>query len=146
MLHTYQKKDFTACVNIFHDAFTAPPLSYTFITHEKTRRYLRDLTNTPGFMGFVYILDNEIVAFCFGKADDYFYPLSFKIDELAVLPTLHGKKMGATFMHAIEKYLQERGYSEATLQTARSIPAYTFYRKIGYTEVKETVNLTKPLY
>jgi ribosomal protein S18 acetylase RimI-like enzyme len=145
MLHPYRKKDFPACVDLFIAAFTAPPLNYGFVTREKTRRYLRCITQTPGFMGFVYIIEDTTVAFCFGTVDDYFHAPQYEIKEFAVTPALHGKGIGSAFIQAIEKQLTQNGVTALTLQTSRTIPAYRFYQKNGFFVVEETANFMKSL-
>ena len=145
MLLPYRKKDLTPCVEIFVAAFGAPPLNYDFITREKARRYLRDLASAPGFVGYVYEAEGELVGLCFGKLDDYFHAPLFTVDELAVLPGLHGKGLGKAIMSAVEEELAQKGVKEVALQTSTHIPAYRFYRKLGYSRVENTVSLTKPI-
>jgi GNAT superfamily N-acetyltransferase len=145
MLRPYSKKYFDACAELFVAAFSAPPLSYTFLTREKTRRYLRDIVNAPGFAGFVYVLENETVAFCFGVTEDYFHAPQYDIKEFAVTPSLHGKGIGSVFLKEIENRLRGNGVTALTLQTSRAIPACSFYKKNGFSESEETVNLMKLL-
>jgi ribosomal protein S18 acetylase RimI-like enzyme len=145
MLLPYRKKDLSVCVDLFIAAFSAPPLNYTFITQEKARRYLRDITNTPGFVGFVYEIEGATAAFCFGTTEDYFHDPQYVIKELAVHPALHGKGVGSILMQALEAHMKKSGTVAIALQTSCTIPAYSFYRKLGYTEVEENVSMTKPL-
>jgi len=145
MLFPYRKKDFATCVELFIAAFSAPPLNYDFLTHEKTRRYLRDITQTPGFMGFVYLWEEKTAAFCFGTVDDYFHAPQFIIKELAVSPSAHGKGIGTAFMLELETHMAKNSITAMSLQTSPIIPAYHFYKKLGYTAVDNVVNLTKPL-
>jgi aminoglycoside 6'-N-acetyltransferase I len=145
MLLPYRKKDFRACVEIFTAAFTAPPLSYDFVTQEKARRYLRDITHSPGFLGFVYEVEESVAAFCFGVTDDYFHDPQYEVKELAVHPALHGKGVGSAVMLALETRMAKDGITAISLQTSRAIPAYYFYRKIGYTDVEDNISLVKSL-
>ncbi|MCL2189717.1 MAG: GNAT family N-acetyltransferase [Defluviitaleaceae bacterium] len=145
MLSPYRKKDFNACVNLFIAAFSAPPLSYDFLTEEKVRRYLRDLINTPGFAGYIYEFEGEAAAFCFGKTEDYFHAPQYVVNELAVHPNLHGKGVGRAAMQAVEAELAKTGYVAVALETSKIIPAYYFYRKLGYENISDNVSLTKPL-
>ena len=145
MLHPYKNKYLPACVELFIAAFSAPPLSYDFIDHINTRRYLRDLTHTPGFAGYIYETSDIIAAFCFGAVDDYFHAPSYEIKELAVSPALHGKGIGTDFMMQLETHLIKKGIAAVTLTTSSTIPAYHFYRKLGYTSTEENVALTKKL-
>ncbi|MCL2603236.1 MAG: GNAT family N-acetyltransferase [Defluviitaleaceae bacterium] len=145
MLRPYQKNDLTVCIQLFVAAFNAPPLNYQFITHEKTRRYLRDIVSTPGFNGFMYKINGQPAAFCFGVKDDYFHAPQYEIKEFAVCPAQQGKGTGSAFLREIEKTLTKEGVTAISLQTSRAIPAYGFYKKNGFTEYGETVGFMKSL-
>jgi len=145
MLVSYRKKNFDCCVNLYVAAFTAPPLNFDFITHENARRYLRDIAHTPGFLGFVYVLDGTIAAFCFGAIDNYFHGVQYEIKELAVAPALHGHGIGSAIMTAIETELAGRSVEGIYLQTSRAIPAYQFYLANGFDDVPNNVSMAKPL-
>lgn len=145
MLLPYRSSHLNVCVNIFVAAFSAPPLSYDFITEEKTRRYLKDLARAPGFEGFVYEEGGQAAAFCFGKHDDYFHAPQYEVCELAVLPELHGKGVGRRVMAQLEVRMKKAGIAAIILHTSRTIPAYYFYKKLGYTEVTDNATLTIPL-
>jgi aminoglycoside 6'-N-acetyltransferase I len=145
MLFSYHKKDLSPCTDIFVAAFNAPPLDYPFVTVEKARRYLRDITGTPGFAGFVYRVENTLAAFCFGSTDDYFYDPQYVIKEFAVHPCRQGKGIGTAFLSAIENHLTDNGIKGLSLQTSRTIPAYHFYKKNGFSVSEETVTFMKSL-
>ena len=139
----YTEEHFELCLNIYVDAFTAPPLNYAWLTKEKARRYIRDLTLTPGFLGYTYWVDGEIVAFCFGKLDNYFEGTMFSVEELAVASVCHGKGVGSEVMRLLETKLAGFAVAAITLQTSRNLPAYNFYLKNEYEEMTENVSLMK---
>ena len=143
MLATFQEKDFDDCVRLFVAAFHAPPLNYDWLTEEKAVRYLRDLTNKPGFLGFTYRFGEPLPAFCFGAIDDYFLVNQFKIDELAVSPNYHRQGAGSEMLLAVEAHLSQRGVCYVYLHTLRSFPAHDFYLKNGYASVEENALLAK---
>ena len=145
MLYPYNRKDFTDCVALFTAAFSAPPINFAFITNEKARRYLGDIAQLPNFCAFVYGTPETLDAFCFGTIDDYFHSPQYVIKEFAVNPTLHGKGIGSQFLREIETRLTEKGVTAISLQTSRTIPAFSFYKKNGFFESKETVTLMKLL-
>jgi len=139
----YQENDLNDCIKIYIDAFTAPPLNYDFITKEKAWRYIRDLTLTPGFMGYVYKIDGKIIAFCFGKLDNYFDGTMFEVEELAVTSEFHRSGIGSKIMKLLEIKLAGYNVSAVSLQTSSTLPAYDFYLKNGYEELHENVTLLK---
>ena len=139
----YRETDLESCVRIYIEAFNAPPLNYNFLTKEKAERYLRDLTRTPGFLGYTYKEDGEMIAFCFGKLDNYFEGTMFEVEELAVAPQLHRSGVGSAVMNLLESKLAGYGVSAVSLNTSRDLPAFSFYIKNNYEEIPENVTLMK---
>ncbi|MDR0272924.1 MAG: GNAT family N-acetyltransferase [Clostridiales bacterium] len=143
MLKMYKEEDLETCTKIYVEAFNAPPLCYDFLTIEKAGRYLRDLTRKPGFIGYTYREDEEMIAFIFGILDNYFEGTMFEVDELAVVPHLHRSGVGSAVMHLLETKLAGYGVSAVNLNTSRGLPAFDFYIKNGYEEIPENVTLVK---
>ncbi|MCL2839916.1 MAG: GNAT family N-acetyltransferase [Defluviitaleaceae bacterium] len=139
----YRETDFEDCVQIYVDAFTAPPLNYDFLTKEKAWRYISDLIKTPGFMGYTYWLDGKMTAFCFGKLDNYFDGSVFKVEELAVASMYHRSGIGTAVMKLLAIKLAGYNVSAINLQTSRTFPAFDFYLKNGYEELTDNVSLFK---
>jgi len=139
----YRETDLEECAKIYEQAFTTPPLCYAFLTKEKTERYLRDLVRTPGFIGYTYWIDDEMVAFCFGTLDNYFQGTMFEVSELAVKPHLQRSGIGSEIMKLLETKLAGYGVSAVSLHTSRELPAFNFYQKNGYEELTENATLIK---
>ena len=139
----YKESDLGECVRLYVEAFNAPPLEYDFLTAEKAQRYLSDMTRTPGFLGYCYWADGEMVAFCFGILDNYFECVMFEVEELAVAPQLHRSGVGSKVMQLLETKLAMYGVAAVSLQTSRNLPAFDFYKKNDYEELPENVTLMK---
>jgi aminoglycoside 6'-N-acetyltransferase I len=142
-LKMYKESDLEKCVEIYVAAFNAPPLNYDFLNGAKAERYLRDITRTPGFLGYVYVEGEEMKAFCFGKLDNYFEGVMFEVEELAVVPQLHRSGVGTEVMRLLEIKLAGYGVKAVNLSTSRNLPAFNFYVKNGYDEIPENVTLVK---
>ena len=141
----YKESDFDECVRIYCDAFNAPPLNYDWLTESKAMRYIGDLTRTPGFMGYTYWMDGEMIGFCFGILDNYFEGSMFEVEELAVSGKFHRQGIGTIVMQLLEKKLAGYAVAAISLQTSRNLPAFNFYLKNDYEEVHENVTLMKLL-
>jgi len=139
----YRETDLEECVEIYVDAFTAEPLGYHWLNIEKARRYVRDLTLTPGFLGYTYREDGKMTAFCFGALDNYFDGTLFQVKELAVASAHHRRGVGSIVMNLLETKLAGYNVQAVSLQTSRNLPAFGFYQKNGYEEVTETATLMK---
>ena len=141
----YKNSHFDDVLRIYVEAFTAPPLGYSFITPEKAKRYIIDITSTPCFLGYVYPNEEKISAFVFGKIDNYFENTLYEIMEFAVDPNLQRKGTGSEVIGLLETKLSGLGVGAISLNTSRHLPAHNFYKKIGYAEVTENVTLAKLL-
>ena len=139
----YKSEHFEEVLRIYVSAFTAPPLNYNFVTHKKAGRYIRDLAQAPGFLGYVYAGGGKITAFVFGALDNYFEGNLYQVKEFAVDPTNQRGGTGAKVMGLLESKLAAIGVDAINLSTSRHLPAYAFYLKNGYTEVTENVCLMK---
>ena len=139
----YHESDLDICTEIYVGAFTAPPINFHWITNEKARRYINDLTRTPSFFGFTYSVDGKIVAFCLGALDNYFAGNVYEIKEFAVDPNHQRSGVGSAFLKELEIKLAGYNVSAISLNTSHMLPAFEFYLKNGYEEVTENVSLTK---
>ena len=139
----YKNEHFDDVLRLYVDAFTSPPLNYSFVTKAKAERYIKDMTRTPCFLGYVYPDEERITAFIFGVVDNYFIGTLYEIMELAVEPSLQRVGVGSKVMSLLESKLKGLGVDAISLNTSRHLPAYSFYKKNSYTEMEENVNLTK---
>ena len=142
-LFMYKNEHFDEVVQIYVKAFTAPPLDYDFITSEKAARYIRDVIQAPGFLGYVYVNGSKTISFIFGAVDNYFDGTVFQIKEFAVDPKYQRVGMGSIVLKELEQKLAAFGVDAMNLNTSRHLPAYAFYLKNGYTEITENVSLMK---
>ena len=141
----YKNEHFDDVLRIYVEAFTSPPLNYNFVTKEKAERYITDMTRTPCFVGYVFFDEEKITAFIFGKIDNYFRGTLYEIMELAVDPGIQRGGIGTKVMSLLESRLKALGVDAISLNTSRHLTAYTFYKKNGYTEIGDNVNLAKLL-
>ena len=139
----YKNEHFEDVLRIYVDAFTSPPLNYNFVTKVKAERYIKDMTRTPCFVGYVYPDEEKITAFVFGTIDNYFDGTLYEVMELAVDPYIQRSGIGSKVMSLLESRLKGMGVDAISLNTSRHLPAFSFYKKNGYTEIEENVNLAK---
>ena len=142
-LKMISESDLEICAEIYTAAFTAPPINYHWITHAKARRYINDLTRTPGSIGYTYLIDGETAAFCIGTLDNYFDGNIYEIREFAVNPKHQRGGTGSAFLKELETKLAGYEVMAISLNTSQNLPAFGFYLKNGYEEVTENVSLTK---
>lgn len=145
MLSVIREEDMPACAGIFKEIFTGEPWNQETVTTQNALRYIRDLSITPGFLGFVYHVDGQPAGMVLGTVNDYFFDPQYDIKELAVAVAYQRLGVGTRMLADVEAYLAARGVAFMLLQTSRMIPAYDFYIRNGYALVPETVNMAKEI-
>ena len=63
------------------------------------------------------------------------------VEELCIRADCQGRGYGRKFFSLIEDKLKERDVHTIFLMTDRDMPAYGFYRRIGFTELPELTAL-----
>jgi len=134
-----------ACVAMMLDVFRNPPWSYEWLQPDRITAYVADLLRTPRFRGFVLLCGEALLAACLGVESDYFAAAAYEIKEIFVARELQGQGVGGAFLDDIEAILAEEGKSCVTLNTQRTIPAFRFYERHGYSVAPETVMMSKRL-
>jgi ribosomal protein S18 acetylase RimI-like enzyme len=83
-------------------------------------------------------IDNRAVGYCsYALTDD---PVEMKLEQLYLLPELHGRGLGRLMLHHVEEQASARGRSRLMLQTnKRNDIAIAFYRKAGFTVREEAI-------
>lgn len=81
---------------------------------------------------------NRAVGYCsYALTGD---PGEMKLEQLYLLPELHGKGLGRSMLRHVEEQARVRGRSTLVLQTnKRNADAIAFYRKAGFTVREEAV-------
>jgi ribosomal protein S18 acetylase RimI-like enzyme len=103
-------------------------------TPEKLRLYL----NAEDRWLVLLRIDSRAVGYCsYALAEN---PGEMKLEQLYVLPDLHGKGLGKLMLSHVEEQARARGRSTLVLQTnKRNDIAIAFYRKAGFTVREEAV-------
>ncbi|MCL2874189.1 MAG: GNAT family N-acetyltransferase [Defluviitaleaceae bacterium] len=143
-LKQYEPEYINICVELFFDVFTDEPFNFQ-ITADNMTRYLTDISNSPNFKGYMYFMGKRLIGICFGAFIDYFQVNTYDIKEVAVAKDCQGSGIGGAFLNEIEKDLAKSGVKAVTLATQKTIPAFGFYKKNGYSISDNTVYMSKSL-
>ncbi|QLI80336.1 GNAT family N-acetyltransferase [Chitinibacter fontanus] len=98
----------------------------------------------PRFYGLGMLADDVPVGLAFGWGERWIEGWHFFIKEFCIDSQLQGQGLGKQLFAEYERRLHAQGYRWTFLNTARAVPAYHFYRKIGFLEEDQTI-LTKQL-
>lgn len=58
---------------------------------------------------------------------------------------MQNQGLGSCFLNMVSEYLKDEGIKSVWLLTQRNLPAYKFYLKNGFSELKEAAFLLKNL-
>lgn len=130
---------------LFTDVFTNEPWNDDWSDGEQLDAYLEDLAGQDCSLTLGYYDGGRLAALSMGRIKHWYTGTEYCIDELCVARPLQGRGIGSEFLRAIEAYLLENGMRQIFLQTERSVPAYAFYRKNGFTELEDHVSFAKEL-
>jgi ribosomal protein S18 acetylase RimI-like enzyme len=103
-------------------------------TPQKLRLYL----NAADRWLMLLRIDSRAIGYCsYALTDD---PGEMKLEQLYLLPELHGRGLGRLMLRHVEQQARARGRSTLMLQTnKRNDIAIAFYRKAGFTVREEAV-------
>ena len=106
-------KDIEKIKALFKSVFTIEPWNDNWSDEEQLDNYIRDImeVRTP-----------------------------LILEELCIRTDLQGRGYGTEFLALIEAFLKARGISQIFLHTNPGVPAYSFYKKLGFTEVTDLVS------
>lgn len=137
-------------VDLFIDVFSKPPWNDCFESKEPVIHFFRAFIELPNFKGYqLYDENNRVIGVSIGfikpwlKNDELRY--EYFLDQYCIDHTLQGRGLGAYFMREIEKRLKQENINDIILNTGLSSPAYKFYLKLGFQDMKEYGFLSKEL-
>ena len=125
---------------LFRSVFTSPPWNEDWSDEEQLTNYLLDLmeVRTPVDLGLYE--DGVLVGISIGNIHHWCRGTEYFIEELCIRTEHQGKGLGTRFFKLIEEYIKERGINQIFLMTENNVPAYGFYKKLGFTELTSHVS------
>ena len=130
---------------LFSRVFTNAPWYDDWSDAEQLDAYIVDLIGNRNSLTLGFFDDGTLVGLSMGFIKHWFRGTEYVIDELCVLTECQGRGVGSAFIEAIEQFILARGISHIFLQTDVDMPAYGFYQKRGFTELKGHVSFAKAL-
>jgi len=131
------------CATMYQRLFTSPEWGFDWLTLENTRRYFRDLSAAPRFLGYIYLNGDRPIGCCMGEISDYFNTTQYTVKEIFIDPPMQGRGCGSGFLDEIGRDLKKNKVDNIVLSTSKNIKAYGFYLKNGFAESPDTVFLVK---
>ncbi len=135
--------DKTSLKALFLSVFTQEPWNDDWSDKDQFDRYIDDLTGNPNSLSFGLEENGELIGAALGSIRHWFSGTEYVLDEFFIRTDLQGQGCGSTFLNLIEESLRKKDIRRIFLQTERNVPAYAFYQKNGFHELKDHVTFVK---
>ncbi|WP_143524512.1 GNAT family N-acetyltransferase [Roseburia sp. 499] len=127
----------------FVEIFTKEPWNDDWSNQEQLHAYIMDLIGNKNSLALGLFEDNVMVGLAMGNIKHWYTGTEYYIEELCIKREEQGRGLGTQFLKAIEGYIKSKGITHIFLQTERTVPAYSFYKKKGFVELTEHVSFIK---
>jgi aminoglycoside 6'-N-acetyltransferase I len=131
-----------AAVRLFVTVFNAAPWNDSW-TQASAGARLRDVVDTPGFVGVGLTDGEELCGFAIGHTERWFTGRHFLLQEMCVRTDLQRRGMGTELVNALERRLA--GVERVYLLTDRQSPAHAFYERSGFHSAGRQVVMVKAM-
>ena len=128
---------------LFAGVFTGEPWNDDWSDREQLDLYLLDLTGQSNSLTYGLFEDEELIGVALGHIRHWYSGTEYFVDEFCIRTDRQGNGIGTCFLSEIEKEIKKLGLVQIFLQTEKSVPAYGFYLKNGFCELKDHVSFAK---
>lgn len=128
---------------IFTDVFSAEPWNDDWSDGNQLHLYLTDLLGQKNSLTYGLFEAGNLIAVSMGRIKHWYSGTEYSIDELFVQAGKQNKGIGTYFLKEIENEIKKIGIVHIFLHTENNVPAYDFYQKNGFRELKTDVSFVK---
>ena len=128
---------------LFAGVFTIEPWNDDWSNQEQLNLYLLDLIGQSNSLTYGLFENRKLIGVSMGHIKHWYSGTEYYIEELCIQTNKQGNGIGTYFLKEIEKAIKELGLVQIFLQTESTVPAYEFYQKNGFCELKEHVSFAK---
>ena len=137
------KKNFEEIKLIFKEVFTKEPWFDDWSDDYQLNEYLLDLMGMRNPLIYGFYLNEKLIGISIGYIKHWCTGTEYCIDEFCIKTELQRKGYGTNFIKQIENLLIQKNIHVIYLNTQKNIPAYNFYKKLGFTEQPSTISFYK---
>lgn len=130
---------------LFTGVFTIEPWNDDWSNQEQLNSYMLDLIGQSNSLTYGLFENGMLIGVSMGHIRHWCSGTEYYIDELCIQTDKQGNGIGTYFLKQIEKGIKEIGLTQIFLQTENNVPAYAFYQKNGFCELKEHVSFAKQI-
>ncbi len=130
---------------LFQSVFMFDPWNDDWSDELQLDKYIIELIGQSNSLTYGLYEGDELIGFSLGFIKHWFSGTEYVIDEFCIKKEKQGLGAGSFFMSEIEKSIKEKGLVHIFLQTDSEVPAYNFYKKNGFVELKTHVSFSKDI-
>ena len=130
---------------LFVSVFSAEPWNDDWSNENQLDLYIHDLIGQNNSLTYGLYEGTELIGISMGHIKHWYTGTEYYIDELCISTSKQGKGVGTLFVSEIEKACKELGLTHIFLLTEKNVPAFTFYKKQQFYELKNSVAFAKEL-
>ena len=128
---------------LFKNVFMNEPWNDDWSNEKQLDEYMLDLSGNRNSLSIGLYDGDELVAVSLGSVMHWCTGTEYYIYEFFVARERQGKGVGTEFIKDIIEYVKKLDVNHIFLQTERELPAYSFYQKVGFKELKGHASLVK---
>ena len=136
-------KDIEEIKKVFTFVFCQEPWNDDWSDANQLHAYLSDLMGQHNSLTFGLYDENRLIGISLGHIKHWYEGTEYYIDELCILKNEQSKGYGTKFIELLEVELYKRDIQHFFLLTDKDVPAYSFYKKLGFCELESNVAFTK---
>ena len=130
---------------LFADVFSKEPWKDDWSDKKQLQFYIQDLIGQNNSLTFGLYEKDALIGVAMGRIKHWYSGTEYCIDELCISAQRQGRGLGAQFIREIEGACKALGIKHLFLLTADNVPAYAFYQKQGFYELKNSAAFAKEL-
>ena len=144
-LRELSMENFEEIRSMFLEVFTAEPWNDDWSDDRQLREYLLDLmtVRTPLQLGLYK--DGELIGISLGNIRHWWGGTEYYIEEICIRTSEQGRGLGTKFFELIAELIPSKGAAQIYLTTEKHVPAYEFYKKLGFQELDDHTAFFKEL-
>ncbi len=135
--------NFDAVKKLFVSVFTKEPWNDDWSDENQLNEYLKDVMMGQNPLNLGLYDGEELVGISLGHIKHWCNGTEYYIDELCIQSDRQGQGLGTKFFELMKPVMESRGIVQYFLQTDKNAPAYKFYTKLGFTDLKGHVSFVR---
>lgn len=136
---------FAEIKELFVGVFTAEPWKDDWSDKIQLDLYIHDLIGQSNSLTFGLYEGAELIGISMGRIKHWYTGTEYCIDELCIQSAKQGRGLGRRFVSEIERACKQLGLTHIFLLTEDNVPAFEFYKKLGFYQSENSVAFAKKL-